>query len=291
MVGSGKMNRYPMLNPQLLLSFVAICDSGSFTRAAERVFLSQSTVSQQLRRLEEMLGRPLLDRSAHQIRLTEEGEKLLSYARRIIALNEEAYDALTGVWRDGILRLGMPEDFAAPTTELLAEFSRANPYLRLDVTSGLSADLHSAYAHEELDLILVKQRRTSPPRAARQEPLLWLDSLAFPAITQDPLPLAVFPLNGLYREELCHAFDLLGRRWRIGYSSASLAALTAASAAGLGVTLLPAGCRLATHRVLGAAEGLQPMTHFELALYYRDDAPATTVALAERIRQFCGLIA
>lgn len=283
------MNRYPMLNPQLLFSFVAICDSGSFTRAAERVFLSQSTVSQQIRRLEEQLGRPLLDRSAHQIRLTEEGEKLLGYARRIIALNEEAYDALTGIWRDGILRLGMPEDFAAPTTELLAEFSRENPYLRLDVTSGLSADLHSAYAREELDLILVKQRRTSPPRAARQEPLLWLDSLAFPAIAQDPVPLSVFPLNGLYREELCHAFDLLGRRWRIGYSSASLAALTAASAAGLGVTLLPAGCRLATHQVLDKQHGLPPLEHFELALYYRDNAPATTVTLAERIRRFCGL--
>ncbi len=85
---SGKMNRYPMFNPQLLLSFVAVCDSNSFTRAAERVFLSQSTVSQQVRRLEEMLGKPLFERSSHQVLLTEEGVKLLSYARRIIALNE-----------------------------------------------------------------------------------------------------------------------------------------------------------------------------------------------------------
>ncbi|HGY5793372.1 TPA: LysR family transcriptional regulator, partial [Serratia marcescens] len=153
------MNRYPMFNPQLLLSFVAVCDSNSFTRAAERVFLSQSTVSQQVRRLEEMLGKPLFERSSHQVLLTEEGVKLLSYARRIIALNEEAHDALTGIWRDGVLRIGMPEDFAVPTTELLADFSREHPHLRLDVASGLSADLHSAYAREELDLILVKQRR------------------------------------------------------------------------------------------------------------------------------------
>ncbi len=118
------MNRYPMFNPQLLLSFVAVCDSNSFTRAAERVFLSQSTVSQQVRRLEEMLGKPLFERSSHQVLLTEEGVKLLSYARRIIALNEEAHDALTGIWRDGVLRIGMPEDFAVPTTELLADFSR-----------------------------------------------------------------------------------------------------------------------------------------------------------------------
>ena len=86
-------------------------------------------------------------------------------------------DALTGIWRDGVLRIGMPEDFAVPTTELLADFSREHPHLRLDVASGLSADLHSAYAREELDLILGSSAPAS--RRARPEPLLWLDSLAF----------------------------------------------------------------------------------------------------------------
>ncbi|MGJ4859012.1 LysR family transcriptional regulator [Labrys sp. La1] len=283
------MNRYPMFNPQLLNSFVAVCDTVSFTRAAEIVSLSQSTVSQQIRRLEEMLGRPLFERSSHQVQLTEEGIKMLGYARRIIALNEEAHDALTGLWRDGVLRLGMPEDYTVPTAELLAAFSREHPHLRLDVTSGLSADLHGAYGREEFDLILVKQRRSQPPRAARPEPLLWLDSLAHPAIEQAPVPLAVFPPNGLYREELCQALDALGRRWRVGYSSASLAALTAASAAGLGVTLLPAGCRLPSHRILGEAEGLQPVTDFELALYFRDGAADAVMTLAERLVTFCGL--
>lgn len=284
-----RMNRYPMFNPQLLLSFVAVCETLSFTRAADRVSLSQSTVSQQVRRLEDLIGKPLLERSSHQVELTEEGGRLLSYARRIIALNEEAHDALTGFWRDGVLRLGMPEDFTVPTVDLLAEFSREQPHLRLDVTSGLSADLRSAYGREELDLILVKQRRSQPPRAARREPLLWLDSLAHPAIERSPVSLVVFPLNGLYREELCQALDSLGIRWRVSYSSASLAALAAASAAGLGVTLLPASCRLPGHRTLGAAEGLPEITDFELALYYRDDAPAAAIALAERLAGFCRL--
>jgi DNA-binding transcriptional LysR family regulator len=283
------MNRYPMFNPQLLLSFVAVCETLSFTRAADRVSLSQSTVSQQVRRLEELLGKPLLERSSHQVELTEEGNRLLSYARRIIALNEEAHDALTGFWRDGVLRLGMPEDFTVPTVELLAAFSREQPHVRLDVTSGLSADLRSAYDREELDLILVKQRRSQPPRAARQEPLLWLDSLAHPAIDRAPVSLAVFPLNGLYREELCQTLDGLGIRWRVSYSSASLAALAAASAAGLGMTLLPASCQLPGHRILGTAEGFPEVDAFELALYYRDTAPAAAVVLAERLAQFCRL--
>ncbi len=283
------MNRYPMFNPQVLISFVAVCETLSFTRGADRVSLSQSTVSLQVKRLEDLLGCPLLERSSHQVQLTEEGERLLSYARRIIALNEEAYDALTGVWRDGVLRLGMPEDFAVPTIDLLADFSRQHPHLRLDVSSGLSADLRSAYEREELDLVLVKQRRGQPPRAARREPLLWLDSLAHPAIERAPVSLAVFPLGGLYRDELCQALDRLGMRWRIGYCSGSLAALAAASAAGLGMTLLPASCRLPGHKILGIAEGFAEITDFELALYYRDEAPASTAILAERLAAYCHL--
>jgi len=283
------MNRYPMFNPQVLISFVAVCETLSFTRGADRVSLSQSTVSLQIKRLEDLLGCPLLERSSHQVQLTEEGERLLSYARRIIALNEEAHDALSGVWRDGVLRLGMPEDFAVPTIDLLADFSRQHPHLRLDVSSGLSADLRSAYERKELDLVLVKQRRGQPPRAARREPLLWLDSLAHSAIERAPVSLAMFPLGGLYRDELCQALDALGMRWRIGYSSGSLAALAAASAAGLGMTLLPASCRLPGHRVLGAAEGFDEITDFELALYYRDEAPASTTILAERLVAYCHL--
>ncbi|MDI7864484.1 LysR family transcriptional regulator [Rhizobiaceae bacterium n13] len=283
------MNRFPMFSPQLLVTFVAVCEGSSFTRAAERVNLSQSTVSQQIRRLEELLGKALFDRDSHQVQLTEEGVKLLSYARRIIALNEEAHDALTGPWRDGVLRLGMPEDFTVPTAELLAAFKREHPHLRLDVTSGLSADLHHAYRQEELDLILVKQRRSHLPRAARPEPLSWLDSEAHPAFGQSPVPLAVFPVNGLYREELFQALDSLGIRWRVSYSSSSLAALAAASAAGLGVSLLPTGCRLPSHRVLGDKEGLPPVDDFELALFYRDNSPSFAVDLAERLVVFCDL--
>jgi len=230
------MNRYPMFSPQLLVSFVAVCETMSFTRAADRVSLSQSTVSQQVRRLEELLGKALFERTSHEVRLTEEGIKLLSYARRIIALNEEAHDALTGPWRDGVLRLGMPEDF------------------------------------------------TVPP-----EPLLWLDSKEHPAIDQAPVPLAVFPVNGLYREELCETLDGLGIRWRVSYSGGGLAALAAASAAGLGVSLLPASCLLPAHRVLGTAERLPPIDDFELALFYRDNASAIALDLAGRLIDFCGL--
>ena len=283
------MNRYPMFSPQQLLSFVAVCETGSFTRAADRVHLSQSTVSQQIRRLEEALAKPLLERTSHQVQLTEEGERLLGYARRIIALNGEAHDALSDQWPDGVVRLGVPEDFAAATTSLLAQFCRAHPHIRLDVTSGLSHELRRAWQQEMLDIILVKQLIGEKANAARPEPMLWLDSAAFPAVERDPVPLVLFPLNALYREELCQALDALGRSWRISYSSASLAALVAASAAGLGVTLLPASCRLPAHRVLGTESGLPQVDNVELALFYRPDATPAQIALAGKLKDFCQL--
>lgn len=284
------MNRYPMFSPQQLLSFVAVCETGSFTCAADRVFLSQSTVSQQVRRLEEALGKPLLERTSHQVQLTEEGDRLLGYARRIIALNGEAHDALSDQWRDGVVRLGVPEDFAAATTSLLAEFSRLHPHLRLDVTSGLSNELRRAWQQEELDIILIKQTKGEKPNAARPEPMLWLDSAGFPAFERSPVPLVLFPLNGMYREALCQALEDLGLSWRISYSSASLAALAAASAAGLGVTLLPASCRLPEHRVLGQESGLPVIDDIELALFYRPDATPAQRALAEKLQDFCQLV-
>ena len=275
-----------MFTPQQLLSFVAVCETASFTRAAERVHLSQSTVSQQVRRLEEMVGKALLSRSSHQVQITEEGEKLLGYARRIITLNGEAHDVLSDKWRDGVLRLGVPEDFAAPTAGLLANFSREHPHLRMDVMSGMQVELRRAWQREELDIMLIKQLHGERPLAARPEPLLWLDSAAHPCFEQAPVPLVMFPQQGLYREEMCQTLDALGRSWRISYSSASLVALAAASAQGLGLTLLPASCRLPQHRVLDHQHGLPEINTFELALFCRHPDDALQRQLATALVEF-----
>src|SRR5258707_3835901 len=123
-----------MLDLELLRSFVSVVDSGGFTRAGERVHRTQSTVSQQIKRLEDDLGQPLLNRTAKDVTPTEAGERLLSYARRLLSLAEEARDVLSGPSKEGAVRLGIPEDFAAyRLTKLLARFSRSRPGLRLDV--------------------------------------------------------------------------------------------------------------------------------------------------------------
>src|SRR3978361_414715 len=121
-----------MLDLELLRSLVSVADSGSFTRAGERVHRTQSTVSQQIKRLEDDLGQPLLNRTGKDVTPTEAGERLLSYGRRLLSLAEEARGVLARPSDEGAVRLGIPEDFAAyRLTELLASFSRARPRLRV----------------------------------------------------------------------------------------------------------------------------------------------------------------
>lgn len=268
-----------MLDPLLLRSFVAIIDTGSFTRAGERVHLTQSTISQQIRRLEQQLGCPLLDRSGRQVVATAEGEKLLGLARRILALLAQAEEQVS----EGSisLSLGVPEDFAAGAiTPVLAAFARDYPEVRLEVQSGLSHEIWQRFEAGELDLALVKQTRgLGSPLASWREPLVWVDSRDWPARERDPLPLVVFPSEGLYRRQITEALDGLGRRWRIAYVSASLASLQGAVSAGIGVSLLPKRLMPADQLALTHWPKVAPV---ELALHAggRGSEPLTRLSAA-----------
>src|ERR1700735_3304818 len=121
-----------MLDLELLRSFVSVVDAGGFTRAGERIHRTQSTVSQQIKRLEENVGQPLLNRSGKDVTPTEAGERLLSYARRLLALEEEARDVLARPGNEGAVRLGVPEDFAAYRLgKVLGAFLRSHSHPRL----------------------------------------------------------------------------------------------------------------------------------------------------------------
>src|ERR1700760_942188 len=147
-----------MLDLELLRSFVSVVDAGGFTRAGERVHRTQSTVSQQIKRLEEEVGQPLLYRNGKDTTPTEAGERLLSYARRLLSLAEEARDVVAQPGKEGAVRLGVPEDFAANRlAKWLATFSRAHPTLRLDVRADQSIPLKRDLDRGELDLALFKR--------------------------------------------------------------------------------------------------------------------------------------
>jgi DNA-binding transcriptional LysR family regulator len=282
-----------MFDMELLRSFVSVVDAGGFTRAGERVHRTQSTVSQQIKRLEEDVGRPLLIRSGKQVVPTESGERLLSYARRLLTLAEEARDVLAQPEHEGAVRLGMSEDFAAyRLTQVLAGFSRSRPGLRLDVRADQSTNLRRALEHDDLDLALIKRAAGGKDGiAVWPERVHWVTSKAHPAhATTGSLPLIFFPANCLYRTRAVHAIEAAGRSWHMAYTSSSLAGIQAAVAAGLGLSIMPEIAVQAEHRILTAADGFAPIDETEMALVAAPGASPATLRLAERLAEFCSAV-
>lgn len=258
-----------MFDLDLLKSFVSVVDAGGFTRAGERVNRTQSTVSQQILKLERNVGRPLLkrQRAGKGIVPTEEGEILLAYARRLLTIAKEAQDVLFLAEPVSVTRLGVPEDFAGRRlTDLLAGFASKHPRIRLDTISGLSADLRISLDEGEIDLALIKREPGEGASLAT-----WPERLAWVAgknmrLDQDPVPLAVFPQRCLYRARAIQALEQAGRRWRIAYASQGLIGIQAAVSSGLGISILSSDAVLPDHRELGEADGFPDVPPTELAL-------------------------
>jgi DNA-binding transcriptional LysR family regulator len=282
-----------VLDLELLRSFVSVVDAGGFTRAGERIHRTQSTVSQQIRRLEEDVGQLLLIRSGKDVTPTEAGERLLSYARRLLSLAEEARDVLARPSNEGAVRLGIPEDFAAyRLTKLLATFSRARPGLRLDVRADQSIYLRRDLERGDLDLALLKRDAGAKGGiAVWPERVHWVTSKAHPI---DPaiasVPLIGFPAGCLYRSRAIHAIESAGRSWHMAYTSSSLSGIQAAVAAGLGLSILSEIAVQADHRVLTAKDGFAPIDKTEVALVASPDASPATLRLADRLAEFCNQV-
>lgn len=278
------------LDPALLRSFAAVADAGSLTRAGERLRLSQPTMSLQVKRLEQALGCQLLVRSPHSLRLTAQGETLLGYARRILALQEEALARLTQPGVSGTVRLGTPEDFA--TTHLptvLAAFTRAHPLVALEVTTDLTLNLIQRFSAGEFDLVLVKREPSGATEGVRvwREPLVWASTAPMAdAFGRDvPLPLVVSPHPCVYRRRAIRTLERLGHDYRIAYTSTSLAGAQAAVRAGLGVAVLPKEMVPPDFIVLGEAAGAPDLADTEIALMLATPAPIPAERLAQHMVQ------
>jgi DNA-binding transcriptional LysR family regulator len=248
-------------------------------------------VSQQIKRLEDSVGGPLLERNGKQAKLTEEGERLLSYARRILMLEAEARDVVSRPGHDGVLRLGIPEDFAANRlTEFVSNLSRIRPGLRLNVRSGLSVVLRDLQERGELDLALLKREGGTPGGIAT-----WVENLHWATSRQhgidlntDPVPLVVGDQGCLYRNRMIHALETAGRPWRIAFWSPNLWGIHAALSAGLGLSLLPEGAMLPEQKIVEPAHGFPTITNTEIALVAAANATPATLRLAEMLVEFWG---
>ena len=270
-----------MLDLELLKTLVCVVDEGSFTRAAERVHRTQSTVSQQINKLEENVGRALLvrDRTGKRISPTEHGEILAAYARRLLAIAQEAEDVLSAPTALTPVRVGVPEDFNAQRmSAMLSDFLALHPGVRLETVSGMSTDLHHKLQQGEIDIALVKREPGSAACIASwPESLVWVAGRAamHGEDDEEEVPLAVFPQGCVYRQRAIRALDKAGKRWRVVFGSHSLTGIQAAVASGLGISVLPTTAVLPEHRALGEADGFPPLPPTELALVSSPMAPNT----------------
>lgn len=271
-----------MFDIDQLRTFVAIADTGSFTRAADVVFKTQSAVSMQMKRLEERVGKPVFERDGRASRLTEDGQRLLDYARRIVRLNMEAALALQGAELSGRVRLGVPDDYADRyLPEILARFARSNPRAEVTVVCEPSPELVQRIAANELDLaIITHSAEKGPALIFRQEQLLWVSSARSTVHLDDPVPLAVGRPTCDWRRMASERLDAAGRGHRILYSSWNAAAVGAAVMAGLAVSVLPESTLRPGMRVLTPADGFPALPLVRIGLLR---SPHEVSALADAL--------
>jgi len=264
----------------LLRTFVAIIDNGSFTRAARRLNLTQSAVSLQIKRLEDGLGRRLFDRADRALRLTPEGEILLGCARHMLTLGAEVLARIVKPEISGPVRLGTPEDFATVhLSEILARFSRSYPEVAFEVCCDFTVHLLDDFAKGRYDLILFKREPQGPGGGTEvwREVLDWVASPRLVRPDLNPVPLVLAPAPDVYRKRALAALDAAGRPWRIVYVSPSLAGLQAAVRGGLGVTVLPTEMIPPGLISVGRRLSLPKLSDTEIVLY-RAPGPLTPAA-------------
>ncbi|GGB52907.1 LysR family transcriptional regulator [Roseibium aquae] len=259
-----------MLDLDQLRTFVAIAESGSFTKAAGAVHKTQSAVSMQMRRLEERIGRQIFMRDGRNSRLTEHGERLLQYARRLVQLNDETLAAFDETELEGLVRLGTPDDYANRfLPEILARFSRSNPKAEVSVVCAPTPNLVELMAEGELDVSIithVRKRGWKDVEVVRREPLLWVASTRHCAELEDPLPLALGRPTCDWRKAATAALNETGKKSRLLYSSWNSTAVGAAVLAGLAVSVLPESALRPGMRVLQEADGFPRLPDCEIGL-------------------------
>jgi DNA-binding transcriptional LysR family regulator len=275
------------LDPDALAALAAVVDCGGFTAAADKLGRSQAAVSVKIANLEAQIGRRLVTRGRRGAAPTDAGEVLLAYARRILALQEEALGALGGEALEGHVRLGIPDDYLdTVATPLLGRFLDAYPKAQIEVRCDLSVRLERALRDGEIDLAVITRDPERPTgELLRREPLVWCASAGHRPEERRPLPLALFSEECRSRPAILAALDAAGIPWRVTYTSSHVPGVQSAVAAGIAVTALVESTILPHWRRLGAAEGLPPLRDNEIGMVVSPAAGALARRLARALRE------
>lgn len=268
------------LDMDVLRTFVTGMDLGSFAKAADRLGRSPSAVSLHLRKLEEQIGQPLVRKRGRGLVLTEAGETLMGYARRILDLNDEARLALGDLaGLDGWVRVGVPQDFAETwLPPMLARFQRAHPKVRVEARVDRGATMAEAVGAGALDLALTwGTLGKTDGQVLGERCLAWIAAEGYSVVGGEPIPLVAFDAPCAFQRRATEALDAAGIPWRHAFSTSSLLGVWAAVRAGLGVTVRTADAMPRDlHELRSVEGGLPDLGSLALVLHR---SPSTTDAI------------
>ncbi|HJW06438.1 MAG TPA: LysR substrate-binding domain-containing protein [Rhodanobacter sp.] len=277
----------PNLDMDAMRTLVAILQLGSLGRAAQKIGRSPSAASQQIRKLESQLGQPLFRKQGRNMVLTESGELVHSYARRILELNDEAARSVAGRSVEGAVRFGLPGDFAETwLPAALGQFKRAHPAVRVDVEVERNGRLLERLDRGEFDLVLAMGHGNRPDaRRLATLPMTWIGPAGTEAVLKAdaPLDLALYNAPCFFRRAGIEALDQAAIPWRLAYATASLQSLWAGVAAGLGITLRTTAGIPSSLMRLDERHGLPPLPVVELCLHAAPDASNPASSQLERV--------
>jgi len=280
--------------PDQLVTFLTVAEAGSFSEAARRRGLRQSTVSQHVSRLEAATRRRLFDRDTHKVALTVDGQAFVALAADILAAHSRAERYFSDAELRGRVRLGASEDFALSSLlpQVLRAFAAKHPAVDLEMTVGLAADLYARMDEGGLDLIFAKRRAgDGRGRTVWREELVWIAAPDWRRDRDRPLPLVVYPPRSVTREAVLAALERADIPWRIACSCGSLSGLTAAIAGGLGVGAQSSCLKAEGVAVVGPQAALPPLNETEFVVVPALGRPTASVealssVILERGREF-----
>ncbi len=262
----------------LLRTFSTVTEAASFTRAGEVLHITQSAVSMQMKRLEEVIGRPLFQKKGRSFYLTPDGETLLEHALRILSAHNEAVAAFSSPDLIGRVTFGCAEDYASRFLPVvLSDFRSAYPRIRVDIRSAPGHELHDLLRRDELDLCLL-EGVAEGGQVVHREPVVWATSDRGAAHEMDPLPLAVYHEGCVYRKWALEELQKMGKRYWISFVSPSISSILAAVKAGLAVAPVGTGSLVDSLSVLGPHNGFPLLPVSEVSLHRSTSADNELVA-------------
>lgn len=276
------------LDIDLLRTFIAVADHSSMTAAANARYLTQGAVSQQVKRLEDMLKSPLFERDRRGLRLTRSGEQLLARSRLLLALNDDIWSEMTAGAVQGKVRLGLPYDLVAPcVAPVMKDFAAAYPQVEISLTCAASPDLIQALAAGEVDLIIVEEPvGATDGETLRIERLVWVGARNGGAYLKSPLPVSMVADTCAFRPAVLSALQDRGRNWRTVFENGNIEATTATVRADLAVTAWLVSTVPSDLEILGPDKAPTDLPPFAINLHLpKHNMSKQTAELARTLRE------